>query len=104
MSDKPRFVEYVPRPLTEAEKAELRALSDRPDSQIDLSDIPELTDEFWEKAIRNPYLYPPVRLSADVVEYFQERVGDKGSITMAINHVLLDYIAAEKKKAAKRAG
>lgn len=104
MNDKPHFVEYTPRPLTEAEKAELRALADRSDSDIDLSDMPELDDAFWDKAIRNPYLYPAVRLSADVVEYFQDKVGPDRSIMMEINHVLLDYIAGEKKKAAKKAG
>ena len=32
-------------PMTEEHKAELRALALRPDSEIDTSDIPELTDE-----------------------------------------------------------
>jgi uncharacterized protein (DUF4415 family) len=104
MNDKPNFVEYTPRRLTEEERAELRALAERPDSEIDFSDIPATAAEDWEGAIRNPFLYPPVRMSADVVEYFQKKVGDKGSIMMEINHVLLDHIAAEKKKAAKKAG
>ena len=104
MNDKANFVEYTPRPLTEEERAELRALAARPDSEIDFSDIPRTTAADWEGAIRNPFLYPPVMMSADVVEYFRKKVGDEGSIMMAINHVLLDYIAAEKKRAAKKAG
>jgi hypothetical protein len=32
-------------PLSDADKAELRALAARPDSEIDTVDIPELTDE-----------------------------------------------------------
>jgi hypothetical protein len=31
-------------PLTEEEEAELRALAERPDSEIDYSDIPKVTD------------------------------------------------------------
>jgi hypothetical protein len=38
------------------------------------------------------------------MEYFQQKVGADRPIMMAINHVLLDYIAAEKRKAAKKAG
>ena len=37
-------------PLTEARRANLRALAARPDSEIDLSDIPEMTDEQWKNA------------------------------------------------------
>jgi uncharacterized protein (DUF4415 family) len=104
MNDKPNFVEYTPRPLTEEERVELRAIAERPDSEIDFSDIPATTAKDWEGAIRNPFLYPPVEMSADVIEFFQKKVGAGGSIMMEINHVLLDYIAQEKKKAAKQAG
>jgi len=38
-------------PLTEAEKAELRALAQRPDSEIDYSDIPPLNAGFWQRAV-----------------------------------------------------
>lgn len=93
-----------PPPLTDKDRAELQKLADMPDEEIDFSDIPPLTEEFFKNAIRNPFLYPPVRMSADVVEYFQDKVGPEGSITMEINHVLLDHIAREKKKAAKKAG
>ena len=39
-------------PLTEAQKRELDALRDMPDSEIDLSDIPEKLD--WSHAHRGP--------------------------------------------------
>ena len=93
-----------PPKLTEEQVKRLEELRDLPDDQIDFSDIPRTTAKDWEGAIRNPYLYPPVRMSADVVEYFQEKAGSGGSLMMEINHVLLDYIAAEKKKLAKKAG
>jgi uncharacterized protein (DUF4415 family) len=92
-----------PPPLTDEDIAELEKLAAMPDDEIDFSDIPPLTDEFFKNAIRNPFLYPPVRISADVVEYFQEKVGPGRSIMMEINHVLLDYIAQQKAKA-KKAG
>jgi uncharacterized protein (DUF4415 family) len=75
-------------PLTEAQKAELQALSEMPDSEIDYSDIPPLDDAFWKKAVRNP-LYKPtktsttVRLDSDVLMWlksqgkgYQTRIND----------------------------
>jgi hypothetical protein len=47
-------------PLTDEQKVELKVLSEMPDSAIDYSDIPPLDDEFWKKAVRNPfYKYSP---------------------------------------------
>jgi len=39
-------------PLSEEEEARLRALAERPDSEIDCSEIPEWTEEQWERAVR----------------------------------------------------
>ena len=39
-------------PLTDAQRANLRALSARPDSEIDTSDIPVLTDAEWARTTR----------------------------------------------------
>ena len=47
-----------PPPLTKAQEAELDALAARPDSEIDTTDIPPLTEEFWRNAVRNPFLKP----------------------------------------------
>lgn len=52
-------------PLTDEQKAELKALSDMPDSDIDYSDIPLLDDAFWKNAVRNP-CYKPVKASTTV--------------------------------------
>jgi hypothetical protein len=46
-------------PLTDAQKAELKALAEMPESEIDHSDIPPLDDDFWKNAVSNP-LYKPV--------------------------------------------
>ncbi len=54
----------------------LRELSKRPESEIDLNDIPEITPEMFRNAIRgNPYLRKKeqltVRLDADVLEWLK---------------------------------
>jgi hypothetical protein len=41
--------------LTKKQKADLATMTSRPDSEIDLSDIPELTDNFWKKVVRGNY-------------------------------------------------
>lgn len=59
---------HYDRPLTPEELAE------RPDSEIDYSDIPELDDEFWANAKLSPPRIKPnvnLRLSEDVVEFFK---------------------------------
>lgn len=59
-------------PLTATQKAELEALAAMPDSQINYTDLPPLTDEFWKQAINSP-LYRPtkqattVRVDSDVL-------------------------------------
>ena len=47
-------------PRTDADRARLAALAARPDSEIDLSDIPELTEENWTNAVRGKH-YRPVK-------------------------------------------
>jgi uncharacterized protein (DUF4415 family) len=65
-------------PLTEKRKAELEALYEMPDDEIDYSDIPPLDDAFWKKAVRNP-LYKPtktsttVRVDSDVLEWLKSQ-------------------------------
>jgi uncharacterized protein (DUF4415 family) len=80
------------RPLT------ARELAERPDSEIDLSDMPELTDEWFAKA---RIVYPherkqqlTVRLDADVVDFFKAK--GKGYQTR-MNEVLRTYVEAMRK-------
>ena len=84
-------------PLTPRQQAELAALKTLPDSAIDYSDIPPLTDEFWKKAVRNP-LYRPakasttVRLDADVLLWLKAK--GKGYQTR-INAILREAMLKE---------
>lgn len=79
-------------PLTEVQKAELQALAALPDKQIDRSDMPPLTEAFWENAVRNPFYKPvkqatTVRLDADVLLWLKSQ--GKGYQTR-INAILRD--------------
>lgn len=51
-------------PLNKKQRAEVAALQAMPDSAVDTSDIPELTAEFWQNAVRNP-LYKPTSKASD---------------------------------------
>lgn len=65
-------------PITPERRAQLKALADRPDSEIDLSDIPELTNEQLKNAVRGRF-YRPVkkqvtaRLDADVIDWLKKQ-------------------------------
>jgi uncharacterized protein (DUF4415 family) len=67
--------------LTAGQKRELEKVAARPDSDIDLSDIPEATEKFWQNAIRNPWYRPrkqqvTLRIDADILVWL--RRGGKG--------------------------
>jgi uncharacterized protein (DUF4415 family) len=64
--------------LSAKEERQLRKLAQRPDSEIDLSDIPELTEKFWRNAVRNPFYRPvkkqlTLRLDADVITWLRQQ-------------------------------
>lgn len=65
-------------PLTEERKAELKALAEKPDSEIDFSDIPLLDEAFWARAVPNPFFKPikvhaSVRIDADVMAWLKSQ-------------------------------
>jgi uncharacterized protein (DUF4415 family) len=62
--------------LTAQRKRRLEQLSERPENQIDTSDIPELTDKFWQNAVRNPFYRPvkkqlTLRVDADIIAWLR---------------------------------
>jgi uncharacterized protein (DUF4415 family) len=64
--------------LTDEQKAELKALSNMPESDIDYSDIPPLDDAFWKNAVRNPFYKPTktsttVRVDSDVLAWLKSQ-------------------------------
>jgi uncharacterized protein (DUF4415 family) len=78
--------------------AEIAAI---PDEEIDTSDIPELDDEFWKKAVLIP---PPgkerltLRLDNYVIDYFKRRGRGYQS---RINAVLRAYVHAQLREEAE---
>ena len=64
--------------LTAGRKRHLKKLSRLPDNEIDTSDIPELTERFWQNAVRNPFYRPvkqqlTLRLDADVIAWLRRQ-------------------------------
>ena len=89
-------------PMTPARKRRLARVAARPDSKIDLSAIPRLSESFWENAVRNPFYRPvkqqlTVRLDADVVAWLRDQ--GKGYQTR-LNRVLREAMLADIKKSA----
>ena len=81
--------------LTDEQRAELDALAELPEDQIDTTDIPEVLD--WSHA-RRADLYRPVkqqitlRLDADVVAWFKEQAPGGRGYQTDINRALREYI------------
>jgi uncharacterized protein (DUF4415 family) len=92
------------KPFSPEELEQLARLRAMRDEDIDLSDIPELTEDQLSRGFR-PGLHRPIklpvtiRLDADVVGWFKEHAGDKPYQT-EINRVLRQYVAKSEKKRA----
>jgi uncharacterized protein (DUF4415 family) len=82
-------------PMTSARKRKLAELAQRPDSEIDFSEIPPLKESFWENAVHNPFYRPvkqqmTVRLDADVVAWLrQPGKGYQTRLNRALREVML---------------
>jgi len=81
-----------PPALTDSQKAELAALALRPESAIDYSDIPPLTEDFWQYAVRGRFYKPTkttttVRVDSDVLAWLKQQ--GKGYQTR-LNAILRD--------------
>jgi uncharacterized protein (DUF4415 family) len=77
-SDKKHFSLNPNVALTEQQQAEIAALNALPDESIDYSDIPPLTEEFWQNAVRNPFYKPTktattVRVDTDVLLWLKSK-------------------------------
>ena len=64
--------------LTAGRKRRLEKLSRRSDEEINTSDIPELTEKFWQKAVRNPFYRHvkqqiTLRLDADIIAWLRRQ-------------------------------
>ena len=64
--------------MTEKRKAELVAPASKPDSEVNLSDIPALDETFWRNAVPNPFFKPikthaSVRIDSDVMAWLKSQ-------------------------------
>jgi len=84
-------------PLTAKQRRELEALAKMPDSEIDYSDIPPITEDAWKNAVRGR-LYRPVkqavslRLDADVIAWLKK---DGDGYQTRANRVLRERMLQE---------
>lgn len=81
-------------------EAELKALADKPDREIDYSDIPTTEDDRWAYAMRGKFYRPlktqaSVRIDADVMEWLK-RPG-KGYQTR-LNAILREAMLRDQNK------
>ena len=88
-----------PAPLTAKLQAELDALAAMPESEIDTSDMPPITD--WSKAVRGGFFRPikrplSLRVDADIIDWFQ-RQGQGYQTRM--NSALREYIERHRERA-----
>ena len=90
-------------PLTAAQLARLSALAARPDSEIDTSDIPEMTDEQWKNA-RRGHFYRPVkrqitaRVDADVLDWLRAQgKGYQSRINAILRREMLESVKSGAK-------
>jgi uncharacterized protein (DUF4415 family) len=88
-----------PEPLTPKLQAELDALAAMPDSEIDATDMPPITD--WSKAVRGPFYRPikrplSLRVDADVIDWFQ---GQGQGYQTRMNFALREYVERHRKRA-----
>jgi len=86
--------------LIEKQRAQNAALQAMSDSQVDTSEIPELTPEFWQNAVRNPFYKPTktvttVRVDSDVLLWLKSK--GKGYQTR-LNVILREAMLKEVRK------
>lgn len=91
----------TPSKLTAKQKAEVQALLAKTDADIDVSELPPLTDAFWKSAVRNPYYKPTktsttVRVDSDVLAWLKAQ--GKGYQTR-INAILRQAMLKDISKA-----
>jgi len=87
-----------PPALTAAQKAEIASLKEKPESEIDYSEIPPLNDAFWKNAVRNPFYRPTktsttVRIDSDVLHWLRAQgSGYQSRINAILRREMLDSL------------
>lgn len=84
--------------LSKQQKMEIDQLSKMKESDIDFSDLPEITE--WSEAIRGKFYRPvkkqiTLRLDADMIEWFKSK-GNK--YQTRINQALREYMTSHQRE------
>ena len=91
-------------PLTENQKLEIAKLIARGDGNVDVGDMPELTEDFWDNAELGKFYRPrkqqiTVKLDADIVAWLKS--GGKGYQTRLnkfLRQAMISTSTVEQKK------
>ncbi len=89
--------------LTDVQREDLARLAAMPDKDIDFSDIPSLTEKFWENAERGRFFRPikkqvTLRLDADLIDWFKTQQGGARGYQTAINAALRKVVEGVRRK------
>lgn len=90
--------------LTEKDKRELAELAARPDSEIDFSDIPPLTEKFWKNVVRNPWYRPrkqqvTLRIDADILAWLRrDGKGYQSRLNSVLRNAMLQQLRGKSEQ------
>lgn len=91
--------------LTAKQRRGLAKLARRPNSEIDYSEIPPLTEKFWENATRNPFYRPvkkqvTLRIDADVLAWLrQQGKGYQSRLNSLLRSAMIEKLREKEKSA-----
>ena len=85
---------------------ELKKLKKMSDSEIDFSDLPELTERFWQNAVPNPFYRPvkkqiTLRIDADILAWLRQQgpEGYQSRLNALLRSVMLRDLESKRKRA-----
>ncbi len=91
---------------TPGRSRELAKLAAMPDSEIDVSDLPELTGKFWRNAVANPFYRPvkkqiTLRIDADILAWLRQRgaEGYQSRLNALLRSAMLRDLEGKRKRA-----
>ncbi len=87
--------------LTAQQRADLQALEELPDDQIDTTDIPETLD--WSSAQRGVFFRPvkqqiTLRLDADIISWFRAHAQGGRGYQTDINRALREHVIRRERE------
>lgn len=91
--------------FTARQKRGLTKLAARPDSEIDYSDIPPLSEKFWKNAVRNPFYRPvkrqiTLRIDADILAWLrQQGKGYQSRLNSLLRSAMIEHLRGKEKSA-----